>query len=487
MQQTSSPMTGAEARSQPLTWQFKAGYGSGALADGIVAAGFGFFLLFFLTAVCGMSGTTAGLAKMIALLVDGVADPAIGLASDRLRSRLGRRLPFMVLGLLPFAVAFGLLFAMPEALTGAAQFIYATVCLVVLRVSLSGFVLPYTAVGAEVTDGYRERASVVAYRLSFQNAGILIGVVLGLGLFLSGPTGMLERANYTPVGWTCALVMFVAGMIAIRAVASVQPRLHEPEVSHEPMGLGFIREMKEMSRNRSFMLLFATVLLYFLAYSTHTNLALHASRYFWGLDTTAIQLILLSACLGPVIGAPLSGFALRFIEKRTLSLFAYFAIALLLFWPPLFQIFGPVRLTPETASVVLLVNGLLLGTAIMAGGVGFQSMMADTADEHEYLFGVRREGLFFSGLTLAYKAASGVGGLIAGVALDAIHFPGDLASRGPDVVIPAEVLNKLALASGPLPGLIAFAAPLFLFGYRLTRERHAGIIVALEARKAGQA
>lgn len=486
-QNNALPMTGAEARSQPLTRRFKAAYGAGALADGIVAAGFGFFLLFFLTAVCGMSGTTAGLAKLIALLIDGVADPAIGLASDRLRSRFGRRVPFMVLGLVPFAGAFGLLFAMPEALSGLPQFIYATVCLVVLRVSLSGFVLPYTAVGAEVTDDYRERASVVAYRLSFQNAGILIGVVLGLGLFLSGPSGMLERANYTPFGWTCAVVMFLAGMIAIRAVRSVQPRLHEPEVSHEPLVSGFVREMKELSRNRSFMLLFSTVLLYFLAYSAHTSLALHASRYFWGLDTTAIQLILLSACMGPLFGAPLSAFALRFIEKRTLSLFAYFAIAILLFWPPLFQVFSPIKLTPGAASIVLLINGLCMGTAIMVGGVGFQSMMADTADEHEYLFGVRREGLFFSGLTLAYKAASGLGGLIAGIALDAIHFPTDLASRGPDAVIPIEVLNKLALASGPLPALIAFLAPLFLFGYRLTRKRHAEIIAALEARKAGEA
>lgn len=488
MQQNSAlPIRGAEARGRPLTRRFKAAYGAGALADGIVAAGFGFFLLFFLTAVCGMSGTMAGLAKLIALLVDGVADPAIGLASDRLRSRFGRRVPFMAFGLVPFALAFGLLFAMPEALTGLPQFLYATVCLVVLRVSLSGFVLPYTAVGAEVTDDYRERASVVAYRLSFQNAGILIGVVLGLGVFLSGPSGMLERANYTPFGWTCAAVMFLAGMIAIRAVRSVQPRLHGPEDSQEPLALGFVREMKELSRNRSFMLLFSTVLLYFLAYSAHASLALHASRYFWKLDTTAIQLILLSACMGPLLGAPLSAYALRFIEKRTLSLFAYFAIAVLLFWPPLLQIYGPFALTPATATVVLLINGLLMGTAIMVGGVGFQSMMADTADEHEYLFGVRREGLFFSGLTLAYKAASGLGGLIAGLALDAIRFPTDLASRGPDAVIPVEVLNKLALASGPLPALIAFLAPLFLFGYRLTRRRHAEIIAALEARKAGEA
>lgn len=484
MSHTTSPATGAALRGQPLTRIFKLTYGSGALADGIVVAGFGFFLLFFLTAVCGMSGTMAGLAKMIALLVDGVADPAIGLASDRLKSRYGRRVPFMALGLIPFVVSFGLLFSMPESLTGAAQFIYATACLVVLRVSLSGFVLPYTAVGAEVTDNHTERASIVAYRLSFQNAGILLGVVLGLGVFMSGATGMLERENYVPFGWTCAFAMFLAGMIAIRSVWSVQPRLHGPEDSKENLLLGFFREMKELRRNRSFMLLFATVLLYFLAYSTHSSLALHSSRYFWGLDTAAIQIILLSACLGPVLGAPLSTLILRRMEKRTLSLIAYFAIAVLLFWPPLYQVLSPVKLTPDVAVIVLLINGMLMGTAIMIGGVGFQSMMADTADEHEYLFGVRREGLFFSGLTLAFKAASGVGGLIAGVALDLIRFPTDIASR-PDLVIPSEVLTKLALASGPLPALIAFLAPLFLFGYRLTRKRHAEIIAALDARKAG--
>ena len=48
------------ARSVPLTRRFKMGYGAGAMADGIVSAGFGFFLLFYLTAVCGMSGTMAG-------------------------------------------------------------------------------------------------------------------------------------------------------------------------------------------------------------------------------------------------------------------------------------------------------------------------------------------------------------------------------------------------------------------------------------------
>jgi glycoside/pentoside/hexuronide:cation symporter, GPH family len=471
------------ARAAPLTRIFKAGYGAGALADGVVAAGFGFFLLFYLTAVCGMSGTLAGTAKLIALLIDAVADPAIGLASDRTRSRLGRRLPFMIGSLLPFAAAFGLLFTVPASMTGGAQFLFVTVCLVVLRLSLSCFVLPMTAVGAEVTDDYRERANIVSYRLSFQQAGILCGVVLGLGVFMSGPGGLLDAQNYAPYAWASAAVIVVAGLVAIRAVRGALPRLHGPKAEQGHFMGGFIREMIELSRNRSFLVLFGTVLTYFLAYSAHVSLALHASRYFWKLDTTAIQFVLLSTTLGPLLGAPISAFALRYIEKRTLSLCAFVAIALFLMWPPLYQLYGAAPLAPQAAAAVLFVNGLLVGTAIMVGGVGFQSMLADTADEHEWLFGVRREGLFFSGLTLAYKAASGLGGLIAGIALDLIHFPTDIASM-PSVTIPSDVLDKLALISGPLPAIFAAIAPLFLFGYHLTRKKHVQIIEELAKRNA---
>src|SRR5690606_36847538 len=65
MSHTSNPATRTALRSQPLKRVFKLTYCSGALAHGIVVAGFGFFLLFFLTAVCGMSGTMAGDRKSV--------------------------------------------------------------------------------------------------------------------------------------------------------------------------------------------------------------------------------------------------------------------------------------------------------------------------------------------------------------------------------------------------------------------------------------
>lgn len=475
------------ARRVPLSWALKTQYGIGELSNGLVGAGFGFFLLFYLTAVSGMSGTVAGTATMIAVLIDGVADPAIGLASDRLKTRWGRRLPFMLFSIIPFAIGFGVLFSMPASLTGSVQFVYVTATLIVLRLSLSAFVLPFTAAGAEITDDYRERASIVAFRLTFQNAGVLCCVVLGLGVFMAGPNGLLSRQAYVPFAWTGSAIIAVSGVIAILAVRRALPRLHAPAAERTPFISGFAREMVELSRNRSFLVLFGTVMVYFLAYSAYTALALYAARYFWKLDTFTIQLILLAASLGPLIGVPVSGLALRHVEKRTLAIVAYFAIAIFQVWPPLVQLYAPVSLPPGTAAVVLFLNSLCVGTAIMICGVAFQSMLADTADEHEWLFGVRREGLFFSGLILSYKAASGVGGLIAGVALDAIGFPTNLAARGPHYVIPAEVIHRLGLISGPLPAVFVALAPLFLFGYRLTRKRHAEIIALLAERHGGRA
>lgn len=471
-----------KTRTAPLSWRFKAGYGAGSIGYGIVGAGFDVFLLFYLTAVCGLSGTLAGTAKLVALLIDAVADPAIGLASDRISSRWGRRLPFMAASLLPFAGAFGLMFSLPASLTGMTLFLYVTVCLVLLRLSLSFYSLPFTAVGAEVTDDHRERASIVSYRLTFQNVGVLICVLLGLGVFMSGANGLLDRDHYVPFAWVGAMAIVLTGLIAIRTVHSVLPRMHVAQTVDRDFLGGFAREMVELARNRSFLVLFGTVLIYFIAYTTWTSLALHATRYFWKLDSFSIQLVLMSVTLGPLLGAPISAFALRFMEKRTLSIAAFFAIALFQIWPPLLQLYGPVSLPPTDAAMLLMINGLLVGTAMMVGGIGFQSMLADTADEHEWLFGVRREGLFFSGLTLAYKGASGLGVLVAGVALDTIHFPTDLASKGSAPVIPQAVLDNLALISGPLPAAFASLAPLFLFGYHLTRRKHTEIVEALKRR-----
>jgi GPH family glycoside/pentoside/hexuronide:cation symporter len=469
----------AAARRAPLGVRFKFLYGAGALVEGTTTAALTFFLLFYLTSVCGLSGTAAGTALLVGLLIDAFADPIIGLMSDSTRSRLGRRYPYLLFSIVPLAIGFALLFSIPSSLGGFGLLAYATLCAMAVRIGQSFFNLPYVAVGAEVSDDYHERSSIVAYRISFSMLGTFAAISLGLSWFLAGPSGLLDRAAYVPFAWTLAAIVVVGGLAAAFATRGVADRMHPPTPLEGPLVAGFFRELRDVFRNRSFVLLFIAVLAFFVAQGMAGALAIHLNSYFWKLSAEGVQLILIGATLGPFIGAPLAAVLSRRIEKKSLVIgsFAIFILAQL--WPPIAGIAGWMP-TGSLRTGILFANAVTGGVALIGAAIGAQSMMADAADEHEHRFGVRREGLFFSGLSLAGKAAVGLGGFLAGTALDLIAFPSATAAKGQ---LSGAVLRDLGLIAGPLPALITLIAPLVLLGYGLTRKRHAEILAEIERRR----
>jgi GPH family glycoside/pentoside/hexuronide:cation symporter len=96
-------------------------------------------------------------------------------------------------------------------------------------------------------------------------------------------------------------------------------------------------------------------------------------------------------------------------------------------------------------------------------------------DEHELLFGARREGLFFAGLLFSVKAAAGLGGLFGGVALDLIGFPQNLAQTGAHLTLSPDVVTRLGIVHGPVPAVLGIAGAIALMGYRITRTELARI------------
>jgi GPH family glycoside/pentoside/hexuronide:cation symporter len=473
------------SRHAPVGLKFKLLYGSGALVDGIITAALTYYLLFYLTAVCGLSGSFAGTALLIGLLVDALVEPAIGLLSDNTRSRMGRRLPFMVYGTLPVAVVFALLFSMPASVGHAPLLVYATFCSMAVRIGQSVFNIPYVAVGAEVTDDYSERSSITSYRVCYSMLGIFLAIGLGLGVFMAGPAGLLNRQAYVPFGWTCAALITVGGFGGALATRSVLPRLHVSDRAGGPVFRTFLFEIRDILRNRSFVVLFLAVLAFLVGQGMAAALAIYLYRYFWNLSTTTVQLVLLATTLGPFVGAPLTTLLGRHIEKKPLAIANFSIFVLCQFWPPLARIAGFLPGHGTAVITILILNALVAGAALIGGTIGAQSMMADATDEHEFLFGVRREGLFFSGLTLAAKAATGLGGFMAGVALDLIHFPTSIAAKSADLRLPAEVVRDLGLISGPLPAVITLFAPLALCAYALSQAKHSAILAELKRRRDG--
>ncbi len=55
--------------------------------------------------------------------------------------------------------------------------------------------------------------------------------------------------------------------------------------------------------------------------------------------------------------------------------------------------------------------------------ISVMSALADVADEHELATGRRQEGIFYSARTFFSKLTSGLGHLLAGIAIDVIGYP----------------------------------------------------------------
>ena len=93
-------------------------YGAGGAVYAVKESAFNMFILLFYTQVLGLNAAMAGLVIGLSLLWDGVSDPLVGVLSDRLVSRWGRRYPFMVLSTLPMGLGFIGLFSPPSAVVG---------------------------------------------------------------------------------------------------------------------------------------------------------------------------------------------------------------------------------------------------------------------------------------------------------------------------------------------------------------------------------
>jgi MFS family permease len=120
--------------------------------------------------------TNLAIVTTVSFIVTVIAQPLIGAISDRTRSRLGRRAPWMLIG----AAVGGALLVGVGSLT---SIIWLTLCWVVIQVSLNAVIGPLSAI---IPDRYpRERRGVASAMFGVGTTlGITIGVILS-GIFAS--------------------------------------------------------------------------------------------------------------------------------------------------------------------------------------------------------------------------------------------------------------------------------------------------------------
>lgn len=444
------------------------------------------FIFFYYTAVLGLSGSLVGAALAISLVLDAIADPLIGSWSDSVRSRFGRRLPVMLIGAPLTMVTMGLLFTPPAGLTPFLLFLWLTVTKMSVRAFASMYNIPYFALAGEMTDDYAERSRIVAWRLL---AGVLATVLinaLAYSVFFAGKGGLQRPENYPEFGWAIAGIVLAGGLICCAGIWRHAASLPQPAHAPEPMGRRFVGELAEIFRNRSFRILFLSMLLFTSAAGLHSALQSHNYVFVWKLRPETIQYTVYAYLAGILVGIPLTPVLLRGLEKKAVVALGF--VLVIASWTalPALRVADLFMLTGLEALPWLCLTTFLVGIGSGLIFIAYPSMMSDAADEHEHIYGARREGLFFSGLGFAGKAAAGVGSLVGGFALDVLRFPKDLG-RQVDAVVAEDVLKGLVIGWGPLPAALCVLGALVFAPYAINRARHAQIAADLRSRRAAAA
>ena len=468
---------------QSVRWSF----GVGQMAEGIKNSTFSAFLLFYYNQVLGLPAESAGLAIAISLIFDAVTDPMIGTISDRWRSPLGRRHPFMYASAIPLALSFYFLFAPASFATNgeeSALFAWMLTFTILTRGAMTLYHVPHLALGAELSEDYDERTTLVAIRQILSVSGYLIVYGLGFGLFFA-PTaefqnGQLNGAAYPPFALILALISCLTIIMSGWGTRSRIPYLPKPPAEVKKVRLiDILMEAIATLKNHSFRWLMLGYIIIVAAYGLGTASQLYMFTFFWELSRFQILTVIIMGPAGSVFGYIVATKLFAILDKRNAMLAGGIGWMLLHALPVVLFLIG---ITPAKGSwavtSTLSVIFLILGAAFAQLVVGVSTTMADIADEYELEVGRRQEGVLFAAVSFAGKCMGALGSLLAGVMLTLIAWPtGDTIKSSAD--IPADTILSLGIMSGPIAAMLAIPGFFCLMRYKLNRAKVAEIQLKL--------
>jgi GPH family glycoside/pentoside/hexuronide:cation symporter len=449
-------------------------YGLGEIAITTHMVLFGLFVLFFYNSVMGLPALWVGAASAVGLIWDALLDPYIGYRSDVSRSRFGRRNPYMLAGTLTMGVCFYLIWGPPRWLSGAALFGWLLVSMLLFRLTSALFRIPYLSLGAELSDDYHERTSIVGFRSFFGLLGSLAAASLSFYFFFPGATagvdGKLAYEGYPRMG-----LAFGVAMTAAAAAALCGTWTHRSSGAADERGsLGsFLASFRFALENTSFRRVWLSFSLFFVAVVLNGVVTVHFLTWYVKLTEASIlsrlQVVFYVSALA---GVSFWVVMARRAEKKTLYILAILAAAALMGSSPF--LFGEGHLfgTGDPSAVFVLYG--LAGFFASALWVIPASMIADVADEDASRTGLRREGLFFGLLNFGEKIAAGAAVLIGGALIDL--FSGLVPGQA---VQTEETVSRVAWIYGIAPAILLVASVVAVVGYPLDREAVARIQLRL--------
>lgn len=455
-----------------LSLRIKLIYGLGDWGTSAATTARNAFWFLFLTNVVGIDAALAGTAVLIGKIWDGINDPLIGMISDHINTRWGRRRPFLLFGAIPFGLTFFLLFYVPPIESSTGLVIYYSVVFLLFDTVYTIVNVPYTALTPELSKDYDERSNLAGWRMSFS---ILAALVTGgtftllaedvFGAWFGGGTEGI-RAGY-------ALTAALWGITLVIPLLLLFKNIEEPHHTPDTSPFNPIQTFKEVFSNRPFRL---GAIIYLLSFATVDVVLVVFVRFL--VDYVRVgphfDNIILAVVLGiGFLTMPLVVYWMRRFGKRNTYIGSMMVMAVVLLIIS--------QIPPGGQNLVLV--------AAVVGGLGFGAanavpwaIVADVVEADELKTGQRREGLYAGYLVFFRKLVSAFAIFVVGQVLSASGF---VTSTTGSIYIeqPESALQALRFLIGGLPAIMLALSIAVAWQYPLDKKAYDEIQRQLAERK----
>jgi GPH family glycoside/pentoside/hexuronide:cation symporter len=455
-------------------------YGSGDWGISSIGIMRSIFYAIYLTDVVGLEPRLASFGAITGIIWDAVNDPLIGTFSDRLRTRWGRRRPFLLWFAIPFGLSFVILWSAPKWDNQIALLIYVTFSFMLADTLQTLISVPFLSLTPELTPDYDERTTLTSFRSFFQLAGALTVVVAAPAIV----DFVIESGGSQQQGFIIVGAIF--GSISAVPLLLIGLLIRETSKREETETIPFRETLRLAWQNVPFryavgihMLnwsavdMIAVTFPYFLLYWVASG-DLLAKIKFFGVDfayESAFFGVLMCVC---ILFIPFWLWLARKRNKRE----AY--ILGMIFWVIVQLMIFTIR---PGKTGYLLITAALAGIGVSAAYTLPDAIFADVIEWDELRTHRRQEGIYYGVRAFVRKMT---GALIVFITLQALGWSGYIAPPKDTLQFTQSdsALRMIRLLVSPFGAMILFGTIILAWLFPLTREKHARIQKLLERRRA---
>jgi glycoside/pentoside/hexuronide:cation symporter, GPH family len=340
--------------------------------------------------------TLLGVIAFGGRLLDGFIDPFIANMSDKTTSRFGKRRTFMAIAAVPLAVLSYLIFAPNTEGVLAANAWYLAVVVFLFYVSFAAYVIPYSALIAELGHVAEDRLKI----------STILSVTWALGFLLGNATPALQglfESSGTPsliaFQWSVMIFAVISLIFLLIPVFFLDEKKYAAQGEpHE----NFLKSVSAVFQNQPFRIFAFSYLLYWLALTFIQAGIIFYLTVLFGLPKEMATLFGVVSFFTSFLFYPLMGKLERGFSKKSVIL-AGFGVFCLIFICALLPISGTLRFwfISVAAAFPLAAFGILPNTIV-----------ADIVHRNEKETGKNQAGMFYAVAAFMMKVGVSLANLI---------------------------------------------------------------------------